>query len=98
MLKASVRNCKLYFSLKLNFLNSEVSKLVSLGPVNNPRATFPKVPAGGSRKALESNHFSGFRNTTGPLKAGFKLGTSGFRVSPVPELLEPTRGVKGKPP
>src|SRR6266446_10425429 len=98
MLKASARNCKLYFSLKLNFLNSEVSKLVSPGPTKDPRATFPKVPAFGIRKAPGSNHFSGFPNTTGPLKLGFKIGTSGFCVSPVPELLEPTRGVKGKPP
>src|SRR4030088_3527538 len=97
MLKASARNCKLYFSLKLNFLNSEVSKLVSPGPVNDPRATFPKVPAFGIRKARGSNHCSCFTNTTAPLKGGFKWGTSGFGVSLVPELLEPTRGVKGKP-
>src|SRR5881409_4004213 len=33
----------------------------------------------------------------GPLKAGFKLGRSGTRVSPLPDWLEPTCGVTGKP-
>src|SRR6266516_2393292 len=97
MLKASARNCTLYFSLTLNFLNSEVSKLVSRGPTNVPRPIFPKVPAGGSPKALGSNHWSGLPKITGPLQEGFQLGTSGFWLSPVPELLEPTVGVKGKP-
>src|SRR6266481_3659910 len=97
MLKASARNCKLYFSLKLNFLNSEVSKLVSPGPVNDPRATFLKIPAFGVRKARGSHHCSGFPVATGPLKLGFKFGTSGFWVAPVPELSAPTRVVEGKP-
>jgi hypothetical protein len=48
-------------------------------------------------KALGSNHWSTFPKITGPLKPGFRFGTSGFWVSPVPELLEPTMGLKGKP-
>src|SRR4030095_11146606 len=97
MLKASARNCKLHFSLMLNFLNNEMSTLVRPGPIRELRPAFPKVPASGIENALGSNHCSAFPRITGPLKLGFQLGTSGFWVSPVPELLEPTVGVKGKP-
>src|SRR2546426_1094495 len=34
---------------------------------------------------------------TFPLKSGFQLGTSDWLASPVPEVLEPARGVKGNP-
>src|SRR5229473_7660271 len=97
MLKASARNCKRHLSLMLTVLNSEVSKVVNPGPTTDPRATLPKVPLVGNRKALGSNHRSGFPTISGPLKAGFQLGTSGLSVSPVPEVLAPTCGVKGKP-
>src|SRR6266446_4395274 len=97
MLKASARNCNLHLSVMLTVLNSDVSKLVRRGPVMDPRATFPKVPLVGIRKAFGSNHLSGRPTITGPLNAGFQLGTSGLSVSPVPEVFEPTCGVKGKP-
>ena len=44
MLKASARNCKFTCSLMLIFLNSDVSKVVIIGPVKDPRDTFPNVP------------------------------------------------------
>ena len=47
-----------------------------------------KYVAGSGRRVFE----------TGPLKFGFQLGTSDWLESPVPEGLEPTRGVKGNPP
>src|ERR1035437_129068 len=97
MLKTSARNCKLHLSLMLIFLNSEVSNVIRPGPVKDPRDTFPKVPAVGSRNAWGLNHWFGVPRITGPLKAGFRFGTSGLLVSPVPEIFEPTAGVKGKP-
>src|SRR6516162_8367492 len=99
MLKASARNCTLHLSLMLTFLNREVSKVVRLGPVRDPRPTFPKVPltGGADPKAFGSNHRFGLPRITGPVKAGFQFGTSGLSVSPVPEVFAPTCGVKGKP-
>ena len=85
-------------SVMVNFLNSDVSRLTRPGPRNDPRATLPKVPGVGIRKALGSNHWSGLPKITGPLKFGFQLGTSDWLESPVPEGLEPTKGVKGNPP
>src|ERR1019366_10090747 len=93
----SARNCKLHLSLMLIFLNSEVSNAVRPGPVNAPRATFPNVPAIGSRKAWGLYHSFGLPTITGPLKAGFRLTTSGLTLSPVPERFEPTMGANGKP-
>src|SRR5216117_4484036 len=85
------------------FLNSDVSTVVRGGPVKDPRATFPNVPESGSKKALGSKYRPVFLNSstpriTFPLKLGFKLGTSGLRLSPFPDRLEPTVGVNGKPP
>src|SRR6266571_206589 len=97
ILKASARNCKFHLSLMRIFLNSEVSNSVRFGPRNWLRPAFPNVPATGSRKALGSNHRLGAPRITGPLKAGFRLGTSGLAVSPDPERFEPTVGVKGNP-
>src|SRR5438067_4721260 len=97
-LNISARNCKFNFSVTVNFLNSDVSNVARPGPRNDPRATLPKVPGAGIRKALGSNHWSGLPKITGPLKFGFQFGTSDWLESPVPDGLEPTSGVKGKPP
>src|SRR5207253_10485818 len=97
ILKASARNCKFHLSLMRTFLNSEVSNSIRFGPKNWLRPAFPNVPAAGSRKALGLNHRLGVPRMTGPLKAGFRLGTSGLAVSPDPERFEPTVGVKGNP-
>ena len=97
MLKAYARNCRFTRSVMLNLLTIDVSKFHSPGPVNEPRETLPKVPASGIRKARGSNHWPGFPRIRGPLKPGFRLGTSEKGTSPVPEAFEPTRGVKGKP-
>src|SRR5207249_9914455 len=78
-------------------LNSEVSKSIRFGPKNWLRPAFPYVPAIGSRKALGLNQRLGSPVITGPLNAGFRLGTSGLAVSPEPERFEPTVGVKGNP-
>src|SRR5438128_11010231 len=78
-------------------LNSAMFNSVRFGPRNWLRPTFPNVPATGSRKALGLNHWLGVPRMTGPLKAGFRLGTSGMAVSPDPERFEPTVGVKGNP-
>src|ERR1019366_3899236 len=97
MLKTSARNCKFHLSLMLNFLNREVSNSVRPGPVNDPRDTFPKVPGVCSTKAVGLYHWVTFPTITGPLKVGFRLGTSEVLGSPVPEIFEPASGVKGKP-
>src|SRR2546427_13175040 len=97
ILKASARNCKFHLSLMRIVLNSEVSNSVRFGPRNWLRPAFPNVPATGSRKALGLNHWLRVPRMTGPLKAGFRLGTSGLAVSPDPERFEPTFVVKGKP-
>ena len=96
-LNISVRNWKRKRSVMLNLLTIDVSKFHSPGPLNEPRETLPKVPASGIRKARGSNHWPGFPRIRGPLKPGFRLGTSEKGTSPVPEAFEPTRGVKGKP-
>src|SRR5438445_8147670 len=96
ILKASARNCKFHLSLMRIVLNSEVSNSSRFGPRNWLRPAFPNVPASGSRKALGLNHRLGFPVITSPLKAEFRLGTSGLAVSPEPERFEPTVGVKGK--
>src|SRR5713226_6763289 len=97
ILKASARNCKFNLSVMRILLNSDVSTSSRFGPRNWLRPAFPNVPATGSKKALGLNHRLGFPVTTGPLKAGFRLGTSGLAVSPDPERFEPTVGVKGNP-
>ena len=97
ILNASARNCKFHLSLMLIFLNIDMSNEIRLGPRNWLRPALPKVPAVGSTKALGSNHRSGVPKITGPLKAGLRFGTSGMAISPFPERLEPTVGVKGKP-
>src|SRR6266571_4612189 len=97
ILKASARNCKFHLSLMGIFLNIDMSNSIRLGPRNWLRPAFPNVPAVGSRKALGLNHWLGVPKITGPLKAGFRLGTSGLAISPFPERFEPTVGVKRKP-
>src|ERR1700747_569655 len=97
ILKASARNCKFNLSLMRIPLNSEVSNSARLGPRNWLRPAFPYVPAIGSRKALGLNQRLGSPVMAAPLKAGFRLGTSGMAVSPEPERFEPTVGVKGNP-
>ncbi len=53
-LKTSARNCKLNLSLMVNFLNNEVSSVAKPGANNEPRDTFPMVPASGNEKAQGS--------------------------------------------
>ncbi len=79
------------------FLNSEVSNSVRPGPINWLSPAFPKVPGIGRRKALGSNHRVAECRMTGPVKAGFRLATSGLFVSPDSERFEPAAGVNGKP-
>src|SRR5690349_21742125 len=76
-LNASARNCKPYLSLMLILFISDVSAPARPGPMKDPRATFPKVPAAGSEKAFGLNHWLTFPRITGPLKAGFRFATSG---------------------
>src|SRR5262245_37983661 len=88
MLKNSARNCKATSSVTATLLNSEVSAFHDLGPRYMPRDTLPKVPVGGSKKALGSKYRPVFLNPsapriTFPLKSGFRLGKSGMRVSPL---------------
>src|SRR5579863_5686385 len=97
ILKNSARNCRLVFSVMPVFLKTEKSTFASPGPVSVPLPKFPYVPGVGTRKAAGLNHWSGFPVTTGPVKAGFIEGRSGFLVSPSPDRLDPIRGVKGKP-
>src|SRR2546426_4270983 len=74
-------------------LNKDVSRLNRPGLRNVLRPAFPKVPASGTVKARGSNQWSTLPKITGPLKFGFRLGTSTTPPSPVPELLKPVRGV-----
>ena len=97
ILNASARNCKFNPSVMRILLNSEVSKSIRFGPKNWLRPAFPYVPAIGSRKAWGLNQRLGSPVITGPLNAGFRLGTSGLAVSPEPERFEPIVGVKGNP-
>src|SRR5689334_3477472 len=98
MLKSSARNWSVYRSVIWNRLKNEVSTSTRPGPRSDPRETLPKVPATGIRNALGLNHRSGLPKTMGPVTFGFQSGTSVILGSPVPEILEPTRGVSGKPP
>src|SRR5262245_24040944 len=90
MLKNSALNCKLRASLTATRLNNEVSTFHALGPRNAPRDTLPNVPVGGSKKAFGSKYRPVFLKPSiprigFPLKFGFQLGTSGMRVSPLPD-------------
>src|SRR2546427_608049 len=50
-----------------------------------------------SAKARGSNQWSTVPEIPFPLKFGFRLGMSTVAPSPLPVLLKPIRGVKGKP-
>src|SRR5262245_638280 len=90
MLKASALNCRFNLSFRGIRLNNDMSTFQNPGPVNLPREILPKVPVSGSEKALGSKYFPVFLKLSTPkigfpLKSGFKLGTSGMRVSPFPD-------------
>src|SRR2546428_14059587 len=89
-LKNSARNCRFKPSLRVTRLNKDVSTLNNAGPRSAPRDKLPKVPVGGSKKALGSKNRPVFLKpsdprTTFPLKSGFQFGRSGMRLSPFPD-------------
>src|SRR5207247_9083337 len=72
----------------------------------SPQLVAPRIakgPAGWRQESIGIEISAGFLNPstprmTLPLKLEFKLGTSGLRLSPFPDRLEPTVAVNGKPP
>ena len=82
ILKTSARNCSLYLSVNDVFLNNDMSKLASPGPLKEPLPTFPQVPDTGKLKAAGLNHWFGLPVTTLPVKSVFTNGRTGLRVSP----------------
>src|SRR2546428_5665169 len=96
-LNISARNCAVNFSVTVNFLNSDASNVARPGPRNDPRATLPKVPGVGIRKAFGSNQRSGLPKTTGPWKFGFKFCTSDRLASPVSAGFAPRQRRQGQP-
>src|SRR5205814_6057559 len=96
-LENAARNCKLTRLDIAIFFSTERSTSARPGPVYTPRPRFPNVPKAGRENAFGLNHWLGFPVTTGPVKAGFRFGRSGFLVSPSPEIFAPICGVNGKP-
>ena len=84
ILKNSARNCNPSRSRSGTFLTAERSKPKSPGPVSESRETLPKVPAAGCKNACGLKYWLGLRRYRLPLKAGFQLGRTGLRVSPLP--------------
>src|SRR5581483_328698 len=55
-LKYSNRSCTRVFSVKMKFLNSDMSQLLIPGPRSQLRRTFPKLPSAGRAKTAGLNH------------------------------------------
>jgi len=96
-LKASARNSNPTLFPRDVVLNTDTSTSPKFGPTSALFPTFPNVPTASRLKALGLNHWFGVPSMTGPVKAAFQFGRSGFPVFPSQDRLLPVRGPNGKP-
>src|SRR5580698_2061944 len=97
MLKNSARKSIFNRSVMVVDFTRVASKFAKHGPINVFRPTFPKNPAVGKVKTLESKYLFRPPRIGTLVTPGARLGRSGTVLSPSPERLKPVVTVNGVP-